>query len=102
MVPSVMQVPAYGLYVLWGTVQPFLGSILGSGPKVHIYDNLMSVSLHCQSWQKATNRIDSAMSAGLYADTPAFVITPHISWPKEEQVPEACVCTGGGAGGDTS
>ncbi|CAL5227742.1 g10758 [Coccomyxa viridis] len=30
---SFLVVPAYGLYVLWGTLRPFLGSILGSGPK---------------------------------------------------------------------
>lgn len=33
-IDSAMQVPAYALYMLWGMVQPYLSSILGSGPKV--------------------------------------------------------------------
>ena len=44
MVPSAIQVPAYALYVLWGLVQPYLGSIFGTGPKVsHLAIDLASL-----------------------------------------------------------
>lgn len=36
MVTPAVQVPAYALYVLWGLVQPYLGSVFGAAPKVRL------------------------------------------------------------------
>ena len=46
---SPIQVPAYALYVAWGMVQPYLGQIFGSGPKVSILQFSWQFMLFCKA-----------------------------------------------------